>query len=112
MDLKWVDDKNITLSLKAQFDKLSFKAFDDLPGFENLTGSIHLGDKDSSLKLKSTDVSLTYNKLFREELKFNDLHGDLKWTKNYLMFKNISFNNADGFIYNCFETESKFGYFN
>jgi len=94
VDLKWVDDKNITLSLKAQFDKLSLKAFDGLPGFENLTGSIHLTDKDGSLKLKSTDVSLTYNKLFREELKFNDLHGDLKWTKNYLMFKNISFNNA------------------
>ena len=94
VDLKWVDDKNITLSLKAQFDKLSLKAFDDLPGFENLTGSIRLTDKDGSLKLKSTDVSLTYNKLFREELKFNDLHGDLKWTKNYLMFKNISFNNA------------------
>ena len=94
VDLKWVDDKNITLSLKAQFDKLSLKAFDDLPGFENLTGSIHLTDKDGSLKLKSTDVSLTYNKLFREELKFNDLYGDLKWTKNYLMFKNISFNNA------------------
>ena len=94
VDLKWVDDKNIVLSLKAQFDKLSLKAFDGLPGFENLTGSIHLTDKDGSLKLKSTDVSLTYNKLFREELKFNDLHGDLKWTKNYLMFKNISFNNA------------------
>ena len=94
VDLKWVDDKNIALSLKAQFDKLSFKAFDDLPGFENLTGSIDLRDKDSSLKLKSTDVSLFYNKLFREELKFNDLHGDLKWTKNYLIFKNISFNNA------------------
>ena len=94
VDLKWVDDKNIALSLKAQFDKLSLKAFDGLPGFENLTGSIHLTDKDGSLKLKSTDVSLTYNKLFREELKFNDLHGDLKWTKNYLMFKNISFNNA------------------
>ena len=94
VDLKWVDDKNIVLSLKAQFDKLSLKAFDGLPGFENLTGSIHLTDKDGSLKLKSTDVSLTYNKLFREELKFDDLHGDLKWTKNYLMFKNISFNNA------------------
>ena len=94
VDLKWVDDKSIALSLKAQFDKLSLKAFDDLPGFENLTGSIHLTDKDGSLKIKSTDVSLTYNKLFREELKFNDLHGDLKWTKNYLMFKNISFNNA------------------
>ena len=94
VDLKWVDDKNIVLSLKAQFDKLSLKAFDDFPGFENLTGSIHLTDKDGSLKLKSTDVSLTYNKLFREELKFNDLYGDLKWTKNYLMFKNISFNNA------------------
>ena len=94
VDLKWVDDKNIVLSLKAQFDKLSLKAFDGLPGFENLTGSIHLTDKDGSLKLKSTDVSLTYNKLFREELKFNDLHGDLKWTKNYLIFKNISFNNA------------------
>ena len=94
VDLKWVDDKNIVLSLKAQFDKLSLKAFDDLPGFENLTGSIHLTNKDGSLKLKSTDISLTYNKLFREELKFNDLHGDLKWTKNYLMFKNISFNNA------------------
>jgi len=66
VDLKWVDDKNITLSLKAQFDKLSLKAFDDLPGFENLTGSIRLTDKDGSLKLKSTDVSLTYNKLFRE----------------------------------------------
>ncbi len=94
VDLKWVDDKNIVLSLKAQFDKLSLKAFDGLPGFENLTGSIHLTDKDGSLKLKSNDVSLTYNKLFREELKFNDLYGDLKWTKNYLMFKNISFNNA------------------
>ena len=42
---------------------------------------------------KILSTPLSYNKLFREALKFSGLHGDLKWTKNYLMFKNISFNN-------------------
>ena len=94
LDLKWIDSDKTKINLKAQFDKLSLKSFEDFPGFENLSGSIHLSDKDGSLKFKSTDVSLTYNKLFREQLKFNDLHGDLKWTENYLILKNISFNNA------------------
>jgi len=94
VDLKWTESKKTELTLKAQFDKLSLKAFDDLPGFENLTGSIYLSNENGSMKFKSTDVSLTYNKLFREQLTFNDLHGDLKWTENYLIFKNISFNNA------------------
>lgn len=94
LDLKWIDSAETKINLKAQFDKLSLKPFEDFPGFENLSGSIHLADKDGSIKFKSTDVSLTYNKLFREQLKFNDLHGDLKWTENYLMLKNISFNNA------------------
>jgi len=94
LDLKWTNNKSTEIYLKAQFDKLSLKSFEGLPGFENISGSIRLSNKDGSLKFKSSDVSLSYNKLFREQLKFNDLHGDLKWTENYLMFKNISFNNA------------------
>ena len=94
VNLKWVNSKKTELNLTAQFDKLSLKAFEDFPGFENLTGSIHISNQDGSLKFKSTDVSLTYNKLFREQLTFNNLYGDLKWTENYLMFKNVSFNNA------------------
>ena len=94
LDLNWIDSEKTQVNLKTQFDKLSLKSFEDFPGFENLTGSIHLSDKDGSLKFKSTDVSLAYNKLFREQLKFNDLHGDLKWTENYLILKNISFSNA------------------
>lgn len=93
VDFKWMDDKKNELSLKAQFDKLSFNTFEDYPGFENLTGSIHLSNEEGSIKFKSTDVSLTYNKLFREALKFSSLYGDLKWTKNYLIFKKISFIN-------------------
>jgi uncharacterized protein YhdP len=93
LDLKWTENKKTEISLKAQFDKLSLKSFEDVPGFENLSGTIRLSNKDGSLKLKSADVSLSYNKLFREQLKFSDLHGDLKWTESYLMFKNISFNN-------------------
>ena len=94
VNLKWANSKKTELNLAAQFDKLSLKAFEDFPGFENLTGSIHISNQDGSLKFKSTDVSLTYNKLFREQLTFNNLYGDLKWTENYLMFKNVSFNNA------------------
>ncbi|MEY3616510.1 MAG: hypothetical protein RLZZ10_2, partial [Pseudomonadota bacterium] len=45
VDLRWMDNKKIELSLKAQFDKLSLKTFEDLPGFENLTGSIHLSNE-------------------------------------------------------------------
>ena len=94
VNLNWVNSKTTELTLAAQFDKLTLKTFEDFPGFENLTGSIHLSNQNGSLKFKSTDVSLTYNKLFREQLTFNNLHGDLKWTENYLMFKNMSFNNA------------------
>jgi len=93
LDLKWMENKKTEISLKAQFDKLSLKSFEHVPGFENLSGTIRLSNKDGSLKLKSADVSLSYNKLFREQLKFSDLHGDLKWTESYLMFKNFSFNN-------------------
>ena len=60
VDLKWTESKKTELTLKAQFDKLSLKAFDDLPGFENLTGSIYLSNENGSMKFKSTDVSLTY----------------------------------------------------
>ncbi len=94
VNLNWENNKTTELSLAAQFDKLTLKTFEDFPGFENLTGSIHLSNQNGSLKFKSTDVSLTYNKLFREQLTFNNLHGDMKWTENYLMFKNVSFNNA------------------
>ena len=94
VNLNWVNIKTTELTLAAQFDKLTLKTFEDFPGFENLTGSIYLSNQNGSLKFKSTDVSLTYNKLFREQLTFNNLHGDLKWTENYLMFKNMSFNNA------------------
>jgi uncharacterized protein YhdP len=52
VDLRWMDNKKIELSLKAQFDKLSLKTFEDLPGFENLTGSIHLSNEDGSIKFK------------------------------------------------------------
>jgi uncharacterized protein (TIGR02099 family) len=93
LSLHWFESDKAKINLETQFDKLSLKSFEDFPGLENLTGSIHLSDHEGSLKFKSTDVSLTYNKLFREQLRFNDLHGDLKWTENYLILKNISFNN-------------------
>jgi uncharacterized protein (TIGR02099 family) len=93
VDLKWAESQKTDLSLKAQFDRLSLKTFEDFPGFENLSGFIQLSNESGSVRFKSSDVSLTYNKLFREQLTFNDLHGDLKWTENYLILKNISFNN-------------------
>ena len=109
VDLKWVESKKTDLSLKAQFNKLSLKTFEDLPGFENLSGSIHLSNEEGSVKFKSSDVSFTYNKLFRESLKFNDLHGDLKWTETYLMFKNIGFSNPfiNGSINGSIKHDSK-----
>jgi uncharacterized protein (TIGR02099 family) len=94
LDLKWREDKSAEINFNTQFDKLSLKSFQGSPAFENLSGSIQLSNKNGAVKFKSTDVSLSYNKLFREQIKFNGLHGDLKWTEHYLIFKNINFNNA------------------
>ena len=94
VDLKWSSNKKFGLSLNAQFEKLSLKAFENLPGFDNLTGTVNLSGENGQLNLKSNDASLTYAKFFRGPLLFNNLYGDLKWTHNNLILKNISFNNA------------------
>ncbi len=94
IDLKWKEREKTELTLNAKFDKLSMKTFEDFPGYENLTGSIQIANENGSIKFKSTDIAVTYPKLFREKLKFNVLQGNVNWQKDYFSLKNINFSNA------------------
>jgi len=70
------------LSLTGDFSQLGFKPWKNLPGFANLTGSVKWDGSEGDLTLHGNQTVVTYNTIFANPLRVEQLTGDIVWQLN------------------------------
>ncbi len=72
-----IDKKELAVS--GHFKGLSLKPFAGAPGIVNVTGFVKGTDKDGFLSFASHDISVLAPEVFSDELKIQDLTGNVNW---------------------------------
>ena len=79
-----------TYQIKTNFDGLGVLAYQDIPGFTNLTGAIDLNENNGKLQLKTQNAILDLKGLIREPMPINQLDGLVSWrNKNKITTLNV-----------------------
>jgi len=66
--------------ISSRFNKLGVQAFEKIPGFNGLNGSIKADEAGGSVTLNSQNASLHFKDILRWPVPANRLTGDIKWT--------------------------------
>lgn len=69
-------------SFKTQFSGLGLKAYDKLPGFSNLSGSVDANEARGTLRLATRQAELDFSRIFRMPIPADSLNGQVLWTHN------------------------------
>src|SRR5690606_30623513 len=69
-------------NLNTQFSGLGLKAYDKLPGFSNLSGSIDVNETRGTLRLATRKAELDFNQVFRMPIPADSLDGQVNWSHN------------------------------
>ncbi len=82
LNLHWegTSSKVKTYKISSRFNQLDLQAFEKVPGFNGLSGSINADETGGSVKLDSQNASLHFKDILRWPVPANRLTGDIKWT--------------------------------
>ncbi len=100
--IKWKGDfeKPVGYAVRGRFSNLSLNAYQKIPGFFNLTGSVDATEKGGSVYLASRDSAFLLPKVFEEaklSLTSLDMQATWGWHTGQFEFKidQLQFSNAD-----------------
>lgn len=79
LSLKTSDQQLDSLSLKTDFDKLAINAYEKIPGFNNLSGTLNTTKSKGNLTLAGKNTSLDLQKILRQPIEQNQLDASLSW---------------------------------
>ena len=93
-------DQPVAYSARGRYANLSLNAYEKVPGFFNLSGTVDATHKGGSLTLAATDAAVLLPRVFADpNLKFDTLDTQLSWGfpngKLELKIDSVSFANAD-----------------
>ena len=97
-------------AVRGRFNELSLKRNDLVPGFSGFSGNIDGSEKGGTLHVVTQKATLDLPALFREQLRFDTLTGQLAWSQNAqgveLRFSNFAYANADlaGTLFGSYRT--------
>lgn len=101
-----------TYTLRGRFHELSLKQHGEFPGFSGFSGNIDGNEKGGTLHVATQKAGLNMPALFREQLRFDTLTGQMSWSRapesTELRFSNIAYANADlaGTLYGSYRTQT------
>lgn len=70
------------LHLAAELQNISFHAVDDYPAIQNLTGQFNWSENQGHLQLNSQNLLFSYQKIFSNALRFDQVKAQLTLNKN------------------------------
>lgn len=79
---RWQGRANQTLSyqLQSKFSSLNLLAYQNIPGFQNISGEIKSNEKNGTLKLNTEKSVLDLKEVLRLPLPIDKLNGTLSWS--------------------------------
>jgi len=99
-------------SARGRFHELSMRQHGALPGFSGFSGNIDGTEKGGTLHVVTHKATLELPDVFREQLRFDTLTGQMGWVRvagaTELRFSNFSYANADlaGTLFGSYRTAS------
>ncbi len=88
-------DKLQHYQIKTRFNQLGIQAFQKIPGFSQLSGSIQADENSGSVLLNAKNAMLDFKDILRNPIPANQLTGEVNWA---VRDKKISFTATDLFI--------------
>lgn len=81
LEFSWNGDQSVKpdYSLRGQFIKLGINAYEEIPGFINLSGSVDANASNGSLTISAQDASLDFASVMRWPIPATRLSGQVKW---------------------------------
>lgn len=100
LGVKWSGDWPFAkYEVKGAFARFGLNPVEYFPGVSNLSGSIEANEKRGTLTLANKGTRLELTRVFAEELQFDELAGQVSWTRNAdeydIRLTGLSFANAD-----------------
>lgn len=71
----------VRYSLRADLEDLGLDSSAELPGFAGLSGEFSASENSGRLSLREARFGLHYPKVFAQAVQFEDISGDLNWTR-------------------------------
>lgn len=82
LSFEWPVDTPAKYSFRADFDGLSLNAFENLPGFSDISGGIVGNEKGGTLSLSSNTARLSLPKVFAEPLPLGRFESLVDWRRD------------------------------
>jgi len=85
LELEWKSNGSIPkeYSIRSQFVGLGVKAYEQFPGFSNLSGNIDADEDSGTLTINSQQAFLDFEKVMRWPIPADKLTGQVKWINSH-----------------------------
>ncbi len=81
LEMRWKGDQDIpsAYTFRSQFSGLGMQAYQNIPGFTNLSGSVDADETNGTLTIDARQAQLDLKKILREPIPADKLTGQIKW---------------------------------
>lgn len=100
LEASWKGDREMPekYTIRSQFSNLGMQAYQQFPGFSNLSGTIDADEENGTLSINSQNAELDLPQIMRWPIPADKLSGQVRWRKNGsktdIRFGNIAIANA------------------
>lgn len=84
LDIRWKGDRNqfSEYNMRMQFNNLGIQAYDEIPGFSNLSGSLSADEKQGTISINSQQAAVNVKGVMRWPIPAEKLTGIVKWSNH------------------------------
>ena len=81
LEMHWKGDRNLPseYTFRSQFSGLGMQAYENIPGFANLSGSLDADETNGTLTINAQQAQLDLKKILRAPIPVDKLTGQVKW---------------------------------
>ncbi|HLD08764.1 MAG TPA: DUF3971 domain-containing protein, partial [Methylophilaceae bacterium] len=81
LEMRWKGDQDIPseYTFRSQFSGIGMQAYENIPGFTNLSGSVDADETNGTLTIDAQQAQLDLKKILREPIPADKLTGQVKW---------------------------------
>lgn len=84
LQMQWKGNRNVLkeYDIRMQFQNLGMQAYEQIPGFSNLSGTLNANHKQGTVNINSQQAALDFKGLMRWPIPADKLTGVVKWSNH------------------------------